>query len=45
MLVPFALWTFPADTHILVAVTSLFSASYYYGFFGYNRWGPRSRAQ
>ena len=19
-----------------------FSASYYYGFFGYNRWGPRS---
>gem|GEM_PF-7036106 len=26
-------------------VSTLFSASYYYGFFGYNRWGPQSRAQ
>jgi hypothetical protein len=26
-------------------VTSLFTASYYYGFFGYDRRGPQSRAQ
>ena len=26
-------------------VSSLFTASYYYGFFGYNRRGPQSRAQ
>jgi hypothetical protein len=26
-------------------VNTLFSASYYYGFFGYNRWESRSRAR
>ena len=25
--------------------TFSFSSTYYYGFLGYNRWGPRSRVQ
>jgi hypothetical protein len=37
-------FTFPRHDRILFAVSTLFSATYYYRFFGYNRWGPRSRA-
>ena len=40
------LYTFPGLDPILRAVSNFsFSAIYYYSFFGYNRWGPRSRVQ
>jgi hypothetical protein len=39
-------FTFPPRSDIVCAVSNLsFSATYYYSFFGYNRWRPRSRAQ
>ncbi len=51
---PIAVWTRPVITlftfcprgPILSAmITVSFGATYYYGFFGYSRWGPRSRVQ
>jgi hypothetical protein len=41
----YLLFTFRVLDPILSAVTSLFTASYYYGFFGYDRRGLQSRAR
>jgi hypothetical protein len=39
------LFTFAGRLPILDPMSFSFNATYYYGFFGYNRWGPRSRVQ
>jgi len=40
------LFTFAEREPILGPVSTYsFGARYYLGFFGYNRWGPRSRVQ
>jgi hypothetical protein len=40
-----ALYFFRRLSYPLRVTNLSFSASYYYGFFGYNPWRPRSRAQ
>jgi hypothetical protein len=41
-----SIFTFPVCCSSLPRMTNLwFSATYYYGVFGYNRWGPGSRVR
>ncbi len=41
-----SIFTFPVSLSSLPTMTRFwFSATYYYGFFGYNRWGLRSRVR
>jgi hypothetical protein len=41
-----SIFTFPVCCSSLPHMTNLwFSATYYYGVFGYNRWGPGSRVR
>jgi hypothetical protein len=40
-----ALYFLPPGSYPLRMSKFSFGTTYYYGFFGYSRWGPRSRVQ